>query len=284
MKECRKCGMYNHAEITETSACPDCGAIYAKVDAQLKRTNQKPHNEKIKQIQADANKKKRVEKLEKKVESKELTKKLIQCVECGKDVSKRADKCPNCGNPIKKKTSIFTWFITIFAFFWFIGFISNADNKSNTLQANIKEPATQTSSSSVSLQLKSKADYTSDSNLICARNWTKRGELDQRMYDHCMEGQMEGYDKLKTLHAFIGEEFYSKTAYPHCVKNWSKRGVVDTRMLSHCLDQEVESVKDLQYYREQYDAEQVNKIANRALYKYGSWKMTAYSVKQAIER
>ena len=132
-------------------------------------------------------------------------------------------------------------------------------------------------------QLKSKAEYKSDSQQICVKNWTKRGELDRRMYNHCMEGQMEGYDKVKDLHQYANQDFYSKTAYPYCLKNWTKRGVVDTRMLAHCLEQEIEGIEDVMYYRKQYGAEQVNKIVGRALSMYGSWNMAAYSVKKAID-
>jgi hypothetical protein len=132
-------------------------------------------------------------------------------------------------------------------------------------------------------QLKSKDEYKSDSQQICVKNWTKRGELDQRMYNHCMKGQMEGYDKVKELHFYADQNFYSDTAYPYCLKQWNKRGVVDTRMLAHCLEKEVEGIKDVMYYRKQYDEAQVNKIVGRALSKFGSWNMAAYYVKKAIE-
>jgi len=172
--------------------------------------------------------------------------------------------------------------------FWLIGFISSTDNNSNSLQVNaksslIKPPSVKPSATKVSLELKTKEDYRGDSNNICTKNWTKRGDLDQRMYDYCMEGQMKGYDKLISLHEYADQGFYSEIAYPHCLREWTKRGVVDTRMLSHCLDDEVEGVKDVDYYRKEYNAKQVNKIADRALSKYGSWKMAAYAVKQAIE-
>ncbi|RRS07221.1 hypothetical protein EAG18_18370 [Pseudoalteromonas sp. J010] len=132
-------------------------------------------------------------------------------------------------------------------------------------------------------KLKSKDDYRNDSHQICVKKWTKRNELDRRMYNHCMEGQMEGYEKVKELHLYADQDFYSKTAYPYCIKNWTKRGVVDTRMLAHCLEKEVEGIKDVMYYRKQYGEEQVNKIVGRALSRYGSWNMAAYSVEKAIE-
>jgi primosomal protein N' len=53
---------------------------------------------------------------------------LVKCKECGEEISKKAEKCPRCGSPQKKKTSLFTWIVTIFAVFWgFNYFISDYD-------------------------------------------------------------------------------------------------------------------------------------------------------------
>ena len=136
---------------------------------------------------------------------------------------------------------------------------------------------------SETLKLKSRELYFQDSHVICSEKWTKRGELDNRMYDYCIEGQMEGYEDVKQYHRYIDQEFYSQIAYPYCSKKWTKRSVVDTRMLAYCLEQEIEGIKDVMYYRERYDAEQVNNIVGRALSRYGSWNMAAYEVKNAIK-
>lgn len=132
-------------------------------------------------------------------------------------------------------------------------------------------------------KLKTKDGYENDSYEICVKEWTKRGELNRRMYNYCMEQQMKAYYKLKELHFYADQSFYSDIAYPYCMKDWSKRGVVNTRMLVYCLEQEVEGIKDVMYYRKQYGEESVNKIAGLALETYGSWRMAAYSVEQAFE-
>ena len=131
--------------------------------------------------------------------------------------------------------------------------------------------------------LKSEAEYKSDAQEICMKEWTKRGELDYRMYEYCLEQQMDGYIKLLNFHQYLSKDFYSKFAYPYCIKKWTKRGVVDTRMLAHCLEQEVEGFKDVIYYKEKYDKQAVGRIAKRALSMYGSWNMAAYSVKKAVD-
>ena len=49
---------------------------------------------------------------------------LIKCKECGEVISKKAKQCPKCGAPGKKKTSLFTWIVTIVFGLLLIGYIS----------------------------------------------------------------------------------------------------------------------------------------------------------------
>jgi hypothetical protein len=133
------------------------------------------------------------------------------------------------------------------------------------------------------IELKAESEFNKDSQEICYKKWNKRGELDQRMFNHCMKGQQEGYEELKQLHQYSDQGFYSGTSFPYCKKKWTKRGVSDARMMAYCLNQEVEGVKDVMYYREQYGEDNVNKIAGRALVSFNSWNMAAYKVKQHFE-
>lgn len=48
---------------------------------------------------------------------------LTTCKECSAAISTKAVKCPKCGAPKKKKTSVFTWLVTIILIFWLIGYI-----------------------------------------------------------------------------------------------------------------------------------------------------------------
>lgn len=53
---------------------------------------------------------------------------LTKCKECGEAISKKAEKCPKCGAPAKKKTSLFTWLVTIIIFMSAVGyFTGNTD-------------------------------------------------------------------------------------------------------------------------------------------------------------
>lgn len=53
---------------------------------------------------------------------------LIKCKECGQEASKKAAACPNCGAPIKKKTSLFTWIVTVFLVFIAIDYFANQNS------------------------------------------------------------------------------------------------------------------------------------------------------------
>jgi len=59
---------------------------------------------------------------------------LKNCKECGKEVSSKAKSCPHCGAPIKKKTSLFTWFITIIICFIVVSNIIPSSLETNTAQ------------------------------------------------------------------------------------------------------------------------------------------------------
>lgn len=140
------------------------------------------------------------------------------------------------------------------------------------------------SQGSVSNLLKKESEYENDSRIICTNKWTKRGELDNKMYLYCLKQQDEGYTEIVALDKLYAEQpFYTKTAFPHCNDKWTKRGITDTNMLSYCLKSEVEGMKDIMYFQEKYGDENVNNVAAMALAQFGSWNMAAYKVKQHFE-
>lgn len=131
--------------------------------------------------------------------------------------------------------------------------------------------------------LKSEEEYREDSQRICYDEWSTRGELDRRMFNHCMGRQTEAYRELVHLHQYADQSFYSETSFPYCRKEWTSRGVTNVRMKVHCLKREVEGIKDVMYFREQYGESQVNAVVRRALSRFGSWRMAAHQVKRQFE-
>lgn len=60
---------------------------------------------------------------------------LVKCKECDEEISKKAPSCPKCGAPAKKRTSLFTWIVTIILGLWLYGYLSGISN-TNTSQSN----------------------------------------------------------------------------------------------------------------------------------------------------
>jgi len=56
---------------------------------------------------------------------------MVACKECGKEISSKADKCPHCGVKIKR-TSTFTWIVSVFAGFALVGYIIGEVNTDNS--------------------------------------------------------------------------------------------------------------------------------------------------------
>ncbi|MBL4797196.1 MAG: DUF4124 domain-containing protein [Oleispira sp.] len=135
---------------------------------------------------------------------------------------------------------------------------------------------------SLNSSLKSSSGYDKDSKVLCSKQWTKRGVLDSNMYRYCIKGHSDSYYELRDLDRSVNEQpFYVDYAYPYCSKRWTKRGVVDVTMLLHCLNQEVEGVEDVNFYRKKYGSV-TSSVINRAMGRYGSWNMVAYTIKQSL--
>lgn len=126
--------------------------------------------------------------------------------------------------------------------------------------------------------------YLSGGRAICAEDWTKRGVLDRRMFDHCYEQQSDAYFELVELDKENAHQrFYANTSFPHCVSEWTKRGVPNPRMMAHCLNNEIEGILDVMHMRKLHGEDRVNRVVGIALDKFGSWRMAAHMVEQAFQ-
>ena len=130
---------------------------------------------------------------------------------------------------------------------------------------------------------KNESDVLNDSKSICTDQWTKRGVLDDRMFNYCMRVKQEGFNKFLEINKYKNQSFYSDIAYPYCAGQWVKRGVFDAEMMSFCLNQEIEGVKDVIFYRKEYGDEIINPIVEDALSRFKSWNMASYLIKQKIK-
>ena len=81
----------------------------------------------------------------------------------------------------------------------------------------------------------------------CKEQWTKRGVLDNRMYEYCMKKQFEGYANLKILISKYSQQKWLQAAVDHSVGKWTKRSVTQWNMVHYELNKITEAHEDIIY-------------------------------------
>src|SRR5690606_12980013 len=88
-------------------------------------------------------------------------------------------------------------------------------------------------------------------NKKCSNKWTKRGELDVRMFDYCKRKQKESYTELLHLISEINnDEVFSKffnDKFKLIWNYWTKQGITDYSMVKYTLYKEYDAYKDFLY-------------------------------------
>jgi predicted RNA-binding Zn-ribbon protein involved in translation (DUF1610 family) len=146
----RKCLKCKYERVASDSVpeyeCPKCGAIYAKVEAAMKKKAGNLHlsdGDKIKVREASTALEKKKDKIKKEKPEKENNK-LTKCRTCGKEISKTAKTCPHCGeeNPVSanlvsnESPGIFSIVVAIFFVLWIVGKFSGTDDDSSASESN----------------------------------------------------------------------------------------------------------------------------------------------------
>lgn len=137
-RKCLKCGYErNTSDNVPDYECPQCGAIYSKVEAALRKnsvteSNISPSQEKVKSVNPKVVKK---QKETQPPNKSSKNPKLIECKTCGKEVSKTAKTCPYCGekNPAPSKNiGCLSTIVAVIVVLWAIGKFSGLDNRPST--------------------------------------------------------------------------------------------------------------------------------------------------------
>jgi hypothetical protein len=89
------------------------------------------------------------------------------------------------------------------------------------------------------------------SDQLCREENTKRGELDWRMYDYCMDVENRGYDKLIEITQKYQRIDWFEDVLNYTVKHWTKKGVRSDSMVAYELGRIVDGFEDLQYESKQ---------------------------------
>lgn len=119
---------------------------------------------------------------------------------------------------------------------------------------------------------------------FCEDQWTKRGELDQRMFNYCMRQQADGYDKalsLETKHSANGSkpvEMFDQVIQ-YALEKWAKPSEYQMNMVAYEMEQQVDGFLDVDYLVSEgkADAGSVNSCRSKWL---PEWNMVAYCLEK----
>ena len=118
----------------------------------------------------------------------------------------------------------------------------------------------------------------SQSDKLCKDQWTKRGVLDERMYNYCMKKGQEGYDKALDIYAEFENMVWINDVLKHSYQQWTKRGNTDYNMFAYEIEQQKEGFLDLEYEIKQGNVTDANvkKCSNKW---YPEFRMIVYCLK-----
>lgn len=118
-----------------------------------------------------------------------------------------------------------------------------------------------------------------NSEVFCKNEWTKRGELDQRMYQYCLDREFEGYRDALVLIEKYKNQPWIQDLIDFSVKEWTKRDIRQDSMVRFSLDRNLEGWEDMSYEAKQPDFNQVK--ANGCFKKWApQYSMVSYCYKR----
>ena len=81
----------------------------------------------------------------------------------------------------------------------------------------------------------------------CKKEWTKRGVLDEKMYNYCIGQEKEGYDKMRELEQKYSSFTWVEKLKNDIIKQWTEAGVTQWRMVGAILEKEIDAYLDIDY-------------------------------------
>jgi len=119
----------------------------------------------------------------------------------------------------------------------------------------------------------------SHSESYCADRWTKRGELDRRMYNFCLDQEEEGWFEAKGLYYKYIDYPWIDTLLDFSIEKWSERGIIQYRMVGYQMGIEIEGYLDIEYLKKN------NKVKKSTLeYCSNKWGIEFRMINYCIEK
>lgn len=116
---------------------------------------------------------------------------------------------------------------------------------------------------------------------FCREEWTKRGELDQAMFSHCVQKETAGHAEAQGVIKRLADKKWLQTLMPAIWAEWTKRGVTQYSMVAYSLKQEEDGFKTYMYNWDHDAATDAKFTTCEAKWRSHSkrWTMTNYCLK-----
>jgi hypothetical protein len=88
---------------------------------------------------------------------------------------------------------------------------------------------------------------------LCQEKWTKRGVLDDEMYNYCVNQEHESYLSLLEQASHHGDLPWLQDAVNALASHWTKRGMRSDEMVAYELNNEIDAFLDMKYSEKQPD-------------------------------
>ena len=113
---------------------------------------------------------------------------------------------------------------------------------------------------------------------LCKDKWTKRGVLDENMYNYCMGNAQDGYNEAFDIYKEFQTMDWINDVLKHSYEKWTERGNTDYRMFAYEMNLQKEGFLDLEYEIMQGNVtgNEVKKCTNKW---YPEFRMIVYCLK-----
>lgn len=117
----------------------------------------------------------------------------------------------------------------------------------------------------------------------CDKEWTKRGERDDRMFDYCIEKQNEGFNDLKEAVVKYENTPFIGNMFIDLIDNWTERGFTDYNQIDFQLRNNGESYLNIEWELNNADEEVRPILRKHLIYTFDPKEASYRHVEYRIE-
>jgi hypothetical protein len=120
---------------------------------------------------------------------------------------------------------------------------------------------------------------------LCKEHWTKRGFLDDGMYNYCLNHEHEGYLRLLEQTRANGFLPWFQGTVNAAVNEWTKRGMRSDEMVAYVIDKQIDAFLDMKYFEKQSDFNKsiADQCTSEWTKDFQDWSMIKYCYVQQVK-